>query len=118
MGPRHGRLSRSFAGSDRTFVNNESSSCSGQKLNLKVALLAFAPAGAWAVVDMDVVHVATICADATAEVAFQIRKDGAVFASGRMEINRAAGGAITAPARSGDACTSAKCRNDANSTEA
>ena len=77
-------------------------------------LLAFSPAGARAVVDMNVVHITMIAANAALEVALQITDDSAVLAFWGMKIDSAAGGVIAASARSSDARIFAKCRDEAN----
>ena len=73
------------------------------------ALSALAPTHARAAIDVDVVHSATIGADATAKISSQIGQNGAVFAARWMEVGGATRGVKTAPPGAGNAGPFAKC---------
>ena len=70
---------------------------------------ALAPADTGAAVDVDVVHPATISADAAAEIASQRGENGAVLAARRMEVGSATRGMKAAPTAAGNAGPFAKC---------
>ena len=81
------------------------------------ALLTLSPADTRAAINVNVMHIATIGANAAVEVALQIGNHSGVLAFWRVKIDRAARGVIAASAGPSNACILAKCRNDANSSE-
>lgn len=68
-------------------------------------------------VDMNMMHAATVCADAAAVHALEPPCDLAVLAPGRHEVDRAARGVVARFARAGDARAAPVGGDDANASE-